>query len=75
MFEKIHLSNTGWKDGEFAQSSIPGGRVAATNWGSGSGVHICVYLQQGTGTDPSAVSEFVFAGGKWQPGQTPIPPT
>jgi hypothetical protein len=75
ILEKVHLSNTGWYDGKFDQRSIPGGRVAAINWGTGSAVNIRVYLQQGTGTDPSAVSEYAFADDKWILSQAAIPPT
>jgi hypothetical protein len=54
MQEKVHHANSGWYDGAFAQSSIPGSLVAAISWGTGSGLNICAYFQQAI----SEVSEY-----------------
>ncbi|RHZ43504.1 uncharacterized protein CDV56_102636 [Aspergillus thermomutatus] len=72
ILERIHDANSGWYDGAFAQPSIPGSQVAAINWGTGSGLTICLYLQQGI--DVSAVSEYQWENGSWSVKQAAIPP-
>jgi len=63
--------SSSWYDGGFNQPSIPGSEVAVITWGSGSGLNLRVYFQNGT--DVTGVSEWVWNGG-WTAGVAAIPP-
>ncbi|KAF4247759.1 hypothetical protein CNMCM8980_006982 [Aspergillus fumigatiaffinis] len=69
---EVHDANSGWYDGAFSQSGMPGSQVAAINWGSGSGLNIRVYFQQPQSVP--GVSEYQYVNGNWMAGQIPIPP-
>lgn len=62
----------GWYDGAFVAPSIAGTDSAVISWASGNSLQLRVYLQNGT--DVTAVSEWVWSGGKWSPGDAGIPP-
>ncbi|GIJ91920.1 hypothetical protein Asppvi_010895 [Aspergillus pseudoviridinutans] len=74
ILEKIHDANSGWYVGGFPQSSIPGGRLAAINWGADRDFNIRVYFQQAV----SYVTEYqwtdLFGVPAWSIGQKQIPP-
>ncbi|KAL2129555.1 hypothetical protein VTI74DRAFT_7620 [Chaetomium olivicolor] len=57
-----------WKDGALRQPSIPASNVAAIPVKDG----LRVYIQNGTKV--TAVTEFVWDGGHWKPGQPSLPP-
>ncbi|GFF71431.1 fungal fucose-specific lectin [Aspergillus lentulus] len=42
--KKVHDSNSGWYDGAFSQSGMPGSQAAAINWRTGSALNIRVYF-------------------------------
>lgn len=63
--------NNGWYDGGFKQPCIPGSECAVINWGSGGGLNLRVYFQNGT--DVTGVSEWVWSG-SWTKGVAAIPP-
>jgi hypothetical protein len=44
-WRKSTIANSGWYDGAFSQSGMPGSQVATINWGTGSGLNIRVYFQ------------------------------
>ncbi|KFY24549.1 hypothetical protein V493_05175 [Pseudogymnoascus sp. VKM F-4281 (FW-2241)] len=71
ILEQVHDANSGWYAGAFAQSCIPSSQATAINWGTGNGLNLRVYLQEGV--DVSGVSEFVWNNGYWSLGAKAIP--
>jgi Fungal fucose-specific lectin len=63
--------NGPWYDGGFVQHCIPGSKGTVIQWGSGSGLNLRVYFQNGTKV--TGVSEWMWIG-KWVKGQDAIPP-
>jgi hypothetical protein len=72
ILEKVHDANSGWYDGAFSQSGMPGSQIAAINWGTGSGLNIRVYFQLPQSVP--GVSEYQYVNGNWTAGQIPTPP-
>jgi len=71
ILEQAYDGSKGWYTGGFSQPSIPGSEVAVINWGSGSGLNLRVYFENGT--DVTGVSEWVW-NGSWTAGVAAIPP-
>jgi hypothetical protein len=61
-----------WTSGGFSQPSIPGSESAVITWGSGGGLQLRVYFQNGTHV--TGVSEWCWGTGGWTKGVAAIPP-
>jgi hypothetical protein len=70
MLEKA-WDGKGWYDGGFVKQTIPGSEVSAIAWGTGSGLNLRVYLENGT--DVTGVTEWMW-NGSWSVGISAIPP-
>jgi len=62
---------SGWYDGGFNQASIPGSKIAAISWQTGTDNQIRVYFQKGVSV--TAVTEAVYSSG-WSLGVLALPP-